>query len=70
MMRLYEHGGKLFQVKREIPHHNFIKNGQISLEFVKAWRDWLGVDHVLKTQTHYLFVVNVDDIEFEEVSNE
>ena len=28
-MRLYEHGGKLFQVKREIPHHNFIKNGSV-----------------------------------------
>jgi hypothetical protein len=27
-------------------------------------------DHVLRTQTHFLFVMNVDDVEFEEVSNE
>lgn len=70
MMSLYKHGDKLYQVKREIPHHNFIKDNQTSLEYVKAWRDWLGVDHVLKTQTHFLFVMNVDDVEFEEVKNE
>ena len=40
------------------------------MDFVKAWRDWLGVDHVLRTQTAFLFVINVDDVEFEEVSNE
>jgi len=69
MMPLYKHGEKLFQIKRKIPLHNFIKDGQTSLEFVKAWRDWLGAEHVLRTQTHYLFVMNVDDVEFEEVIN-
>jgi len=72
MMPLYRHGDKLYQVKREIAIHNFLPKGGnvIQMGFVKAWRDWLGVDHVLKTQTHFLFVMNVDDIEFEEVKNE
>ena len=72
MKPLYKHGDKLYQVKREIAIHNFLPKGGnvIQMDFVKAWRDWLGVDHVLKTQTHFLFVMNVDDIEFEEVKNE
>tara|TARA_R110000796_G_scaffold252421_1_gene386705 strand:- start:1357 stop:1581 length:225 start_codon:yes stop_codon:yes gene_type:complete len=72
MMPLYEHGDKLFQIKREIPIHNFIAKNttHVSMEFVKAWRDWLDADHVLKTQNAFLFVMNVDDVEYEEVANE
>ena len=70
--KLYEHGGRLFIIKREIPLHNFKKKNEthLDMDFVKAWRDWLGADHVLRTKTHFLFVMNVDDVEFEEVSNE
>jgi hypothetical protein len=72
MKPLYKHGDKLYDIKREIPTHNFQQKGtnHLNMEFVKAWRDWLGVDHVLRTQTHFLFVMNVDDVEFEEISNE
>ena len=70
--KFYQHGDKLYIIKREIPTHNFQQKGtnHINMEFVKAWRDWLGVDHVLRTQTHFLFVVNVDEVEFEEIKNE
>ena len=70
--KLYQHGDKLYIIKREIPTHNFQYKGtnHINMEFVKAWRDWLGVDHVLRTQTTFLFVVNVDEVEFEEIKNE
>ena len=72
MMPLYKHGDKLYQIKREIPTHNFQRKdtGAIDLEYVKAWRDWLRAEHVLRTQTHFLFVMNVDDVEFEEIINE
>ena len=70
--KLYEHGGRLFIIKREIPLHNFQRKGtnHLDMEYVKAWRDWLGAEHVLRTQTHFLFVMRVDDVEFEEVINE
>tara|TARA_R110000796_G_scaffold109556_2_gene220973 strand:+ start:48 stop:281 length:234 start_codon:yes stop_codon:yes gene_type:complete len=72
MMPLYKHGDRLFQIKREIPLHNFQRKGtnHLDMEYVKAWRDWLGAEHVLRTQTHFLFVMRVDDVEFEEVINE
>lgn len=69
--KLYEHNDRLFIIKREIPLHNFTRKGEthLDMDYVKAWRDWLGVDHVLRTQTAFLFVINVDDVEFEEVIN-
>jgi hypothetical protein len=61
----YEHNDDLFIIKREIPIHNFIKKGEttIDMTFVKVWRDWLNVPHVLRTQKHFLFVLKVDDCE-------
>lgn len=72
MVQLYRHGDKLYKIRREIPTHNFQKKGtnHLDMEFVKAWRDWLGVDHVLRTQTSFLFVETVEDIEYEEINNE
>ena len=72
MNDLYSHGDKLFIIKRMIPLHNFQRKdtGAIDLEYVKAWRNWLGAEHVLRTKDHFLFVMNVDDCEFEEVINE
>ena len=72
MKPLYKHGDRLFQIKREIPLHNFQRKGtnHLDMEYVKAWRDWLGAEHVLRTQTTFLFVMRVDDVEFEEIINE
>ena len=72
MVQLYRHGDKLYKIRREIPTHNFQKKGtnHLDMEFVKAWRDWLGADHVLRTQTSFLFVEIVEDVEYEEINNE
>jgi hypothetical protein len=34
---------------------------------VRAVRDFLGADHVLKDQTHFLFCETIQDVEWEEV---
>ena len=39
------------------------------MEVVKAWMEWLGCDHVLKDQKHFIFVETIQDIEFEEINN-
>lgn len=68
--QLYKHNDKLYLINRKIPVDYFIKEGTIHMDFVKCWRDWLKCDHVLKLQTHFLFVETVEDIEFEEINNE
>jgi hypothetical protein len=67
--QLYYHNEKAYILKRKIPITHFNIKGKIELEYVKGWRDWLGCDHVLRDTTHYLFVNNIQDIEFEEISN-
>lgn len=70
MKQLYYHNDKAYLINRRIPVHNFEKNEQINLEFVKAWMEWLGCDHVLRDQTHFMFVETIEDVEFEELNNE
>jgi hypothetical protein len=43
------------------------KEGIVDLEGVKIWRDGLPkVDHVLRNETHFLFVENIQDAEIVE----
>jgi hypothetical protein len=67
--QLYYHNDKAYLVNRRIPTHNFEKKGELNLDFVKAWMGWLGCDHVLRDQTHFIFVETIQDIEFEEINN-
>ena len=50
-------------VHREIPIHNFTsKSGVMDMEMVKLWRDYLiKVDHVLRTETSFIFVETIKD---------
>jgi hypothetical protein len=61
---LYHYGDKLYEILREIPVHNFYrKDGTMLSEYFNAWKGHLGADHVLKTQTHFVFCKNVEDAE-------
>ncbi len=46
--------------------HNFEnKDGSINMEVLKAWRDYLGGDHVLKQHDRFLIVQTIQEIEYE-----
>jgi|TARA_Y100000034_G_scaffold130651_1_gene189576 hypothetical protein len=60
MYKLFNHQGNVYKILREIPFHNFEKDG---MEKVKAWRDWLGADHVLKSKTHFMFCETIKNAE-------
>jgi hypothetical protein len=63
---------KAYVVKREIPTHNFSQKdtNKLNMEFVKAWRDYLDCDHVLRTQTHFLFCQTIPEAEIIEEHDE
>ena len=65
MKQLYKHNEKWYIVHRDIPISLFAnKEGVINLEGVKEWRDYLpNVDHVLRTDSHFLFVETINDAE-------
>ncbi len=68
--RLYIHNDQYYILNRSISTHNFENKGEVDLEYVKLWRDYLGCDHVLRTQTHFLFVETLPEYEFEEIKEE
>lgn len=47
-------------IHRKISEGYFMGN----MDIVKEWRDYLPkVDHVLRNQTHFLFVETIEDVE-------
>ena len=68
MKQLYKHNDKWYIIHRDIPISLFTdKDGIINLEGVKEWRDYLpNVDHVLRTETHFLFAETIQEAEIVE----
>ena len=65
MKKFYKHGDTCYFVHRDILISHFSdKNGILDMEKVKLWRDWLNeVDHVLRTDSHFLFVETIQEAE-------
>ena len=62
-IRVIEFNGKMYQLVRTIRTEQVNNN----MEGLKAWRDMLHCDHVLKHDGHFLMVWKVEDISWEEV---
>ena len=71
-MSFYKHNDKYYIIHRSIAIALFTdKDGKIDLDGVKIWRDGLErVDHVLRNETHFLFVETIQDAEIIEDDQE
>jgi hypothetical protein len=65
------YNGNLYIVIRKIPIHNFKRkhSDQIVAEAFNGWKEHLEADHVLKTDTHFVFCQVPQDVEWEPVKN-
>lgn len=63
MNTIYYHHNTPYTLKRKILVHKFEKNGTIVLDLVKNCRNWFDCDHVLRDQTHFLFVETLEEPE-------
>jgi len=64
MKQWYKHNDAYYIIHHKISISNFTKNGILNMEMVKEGRDSLPkVDHVLKTDSHFLFVETIQDVE-------
>ena len=54
-----------YRVKKDIIVNKFLIKGtdKLNMDLVQAYRDWLGCDHVLRTQTHFMFWQTIQEIE-------
>ena len=59
---------KAYVVKQTLPVLNFEVKGQnkLNMDLVQAYRDWQGCDHVLRTQTHFLFCETIQEAEIDD----
>ena len=72
MKSFYKHGDKIYIVHKAKLISSFVdKQGQLRMDMVKEYRDHLFlVDHVLKTDSHFLFAETIQDAEIiEETQN-
>lgn len=70
MIRPYltKHNDTWYKIIREIPHHNFVDgNDNLNMDILKAYRDYFGGDHVLKTPTHFQICETIPTVEFEPI---
>ena len=71
MKEIVQNGDRLYAVIRRFKHSTLDrKDGTLNAEGALALRDFLGADHVLKTQTHYVYCQNVDEPQWEPITNQ
>jgi hypothetical protein len=70
MKRLYFYNDNVYVILRAIPVSNFYKKEELNREFLNGWKEYLGADHILKTDTHFLFCEIIQEPEWDEVTNE
>jgi hypothetical protein len=72
MKQIYLHGGKAYIVLRRVWEGKFTPklDQNPDIERVKMFRDWVGADHVLRDQTHYMFCETIEDVEWEDLPSE
>jgi hypothetical protein len=68
-MSFYKHNDRYYIIHRQIKIADFTDNeGKINLDLVKEGRDSIfKADHVLRNETHFLFVETILDVESEMV---
>jgi hypothetical protein len=70
MKQLFKYNDKLYVVVRDMALHNFLnRDGSVNMEVLKAWRDHMGCDHVLKHNERFLLVQTIQDAIIDENSN-
>lgn len=65
MKQWYKHGEQYYIIHKQIKINSFSdENGVLNMELVKEYRDFLlNVDHVLRNETHFMFVETIKDAE-------
>ena len=64
---LYKHNDKLYVIIRMLKEHQVaVNNGQGNMELLKAWRDHVGADHVLKDGDTFLLCQTVEEAQIVE----
>ena len=70
MKQLYFYNDNVYVVLRAIPASNFYNKEELNREYLNNWKEYLGADHILKTNDRFLFCETVPEPEWSEVIDE
>jgi hypothetical protein len=67
MRPVYKHNDMAYIVLRQKLIYAFSKTAdeEPNMELVREFMKWVGADHVLRTQTHFMFCETIPDVDFE-----
>lgn len=71
MKSVYKHGDAAYVVLEQklISHFAPRLGEQPNMEYVQMWMQWRGADHVLRSDTHFMFCETIQDAEYDEVDD-
>jgi hypothetical protein len=66
-MEIIKHDDKAYGVLRKAPIHRFaVRMGmQPNAEHVNMYKQWVGADTIIQTETHFMFCELIPDVDFE-----
>jgi len=67
MRPVYKHNDTAYLILSQKPIHHFARtfDDPPDMEIVQQYMHAVGADHVLRTQTHFMFCETVPDVDFE-----
>jgi len=68
MKELRVHNNQAYIILRKFPTIKFEDGNVLNKNKVKAVRDWIRADHVLRDPESFLFCETVTDVEYEEIN--
>ena len=67
LKQIFYHNDTYYVVLRKLKVHSVSNsNGVINMDALKAWRDYVGADHVLRQNDEYLLCETVKDAQLVE----
>lgn len=71
MRSVYKHNDAAYVVLDQKPISHFAKllGEQPNMEHVQMYMQWRGADHVLRSETHFMFCETIKDAEYDEVDD-
>ena len=71
LIPIYKHGDAAYVIlcKKPISHFANKIGEQPDMEYVKMFMEWQRADHVLRSDTHFMFCETIQEIEYEVVDD-
>jgi hypothetical protein len=67
MRQIYRHGDGAYVILDQKPISHFAKklDAEPNMEYVQMYMQWRGADHVLRSNTHFMFCETIQDAQYE-----